>query len=317
LALPSVTDQFKVDDRTNPSLTNFLNDALAKKCLNSPFDPFTPPSADGKALYDRLTAAINIAPCAASGYDIKEIKADATWLSNEVKIDQASALRIVILEYQARPKELLLSNIVERELDGSGDPSAASSFFAQSTFLKESQAENGDIGSGFLSKDSKQTRLLTLYLTERLHVLRTTDALVRHYLESMHLTTDEKSCLVDTAGEICKNVCHSDLSNGATESCLFEFVGALKQRMNRLEAGSGWFATEGGREQMEIQWQQNQINEIIPALQLIIYVALRVPPSSKAVVAYFNLLLERSFFHFDGVSRINLVSSSTNRDSEC
>jgi nuclear pore complex protein Nup188 len=235
-------------------------------------------------------------------YDIKEIKSDASWLANEAKIDLAAALRIVMLEFQSRPRRLALSTLSEKTtiVDGAGDlvvPS--SSFFSQSSTQRESQSSN-DANEKFLSEESRQSRLLRIYLDERLHVLKTTDALIRHYVETRRNV--DKSSLYDTAKAICTTVCRSELATSSIETCLYGFMGALKQRMNRLEAGSGWFAKDGGREDLEALWQQNQVDEIVPILQLSLYVALTLTPSSKSAVAYFSLLSDRCFFQFDGVS---------------
>jgi nuclear pore complex protein Nup188 len=319
IALPSVTEDFNLSSADSSPLVSFLDDPFTRRTLGRPFDPFAPPSADGKAQFDKLTSAINLAPNSGNGaYDIKEIKADSSWLSNEAKIDQISALRIVILEYQSRPRVHLLSNLADHELDGSIESLPSSSIFDKLTLFKDSQLASGNANGESQSEEARRTRLLHLFLVERLHVLRTCDALIRHYVESMHLSTDEKSCLVNTGASLCSQICHSNLSTGGVESCLFEFVGALKQRMNRLESGSGWLATVGGSENLELQWQQNQIDELIPILQLSICVALRLSPSSKSAVAYFTLLSERSFFHFEGVSFIiNIGRITTNLHVEC
>jgi nuclear pore complex protein Nup188 len=313
IALPLVTEDSPLSITDDTLLIAFLDDPLSRRCLNQPFDPFTPPSAEGKALFDKLTSAINLTPNSGNGaYDVKEIKADAAWLSNEAKIDQASALRIVILEYQSRPKVRLLSNLTEQDLDGPVDSLSTSSIFDKSSILKESQLANDSANGEFLSEDARRTRLLKLFLIERLHVLRTCDALIRHYVESMHFLADDKSCLVNTGSSLCSRVCHSDLSTGGIESCLFEFVGAIQQRITRLGSRSGWFASDGEKEYLELQWQQNQINELIPILQLSICVALRLSPSSKSAFAYFTLLSEQSFFQFEGVS---LCDSSNEMDT--
>jgi nuclear pore complex protein Nup188 len=224
---------------------------------------------------------------------------DASWLSNEAKIDLAAALRIVVLEFQSRPRHFVLSTIIEKGANGTGDQLPSSSFFSQSSFPNESQPSNNGTGK-FLSDESRQSRLLRIYLDERLHVLKTTDVLIRHYVENRRNL--DKSILYNTAKAVCTHVCRSELATSSIETCLYYFVGALKQRMNRLEAGSGWFAKDGGREDFEAQWQQNQVDEMVPILQLSLYVALTLTPSSKSAVAYFSLLSERCFFHFNGVS---------------
>jgi hypothetical protein len=196
----------------------------------------------------------------------------------------------------------VLSTIIERDANGSSDQLPSSSFFSQSSFPNESQPSNNDTEK-FLSDESRQARLLRIYLDERLHVLKTTDVLIRHHVESRRNL--DKSSLYNTAKAVCTHVCRSELATSSIETCLYDFVGALKQRTNRLEAGSGWFAKDGGREDFEALWQQSQVDEIVPILQLSLYVALTLTPSSKSAVAYFSLLSERCFFHFNGVSLSN------------
>lgn len=287
----------------------FLFDATAARHLKDPFEPFPPPSPSSKAILDSQTSAINCTNRGSSGpYDVKQIKDDALWLSDEAKIAEAVALRLVVLEWQERARSRLLSG--ESQLqnglttdNGFGNSFGSSSFFAKSVQFKSSVFDPTKADDGFDSEDGRRSRLLELYLTERLHILRTSDLLARYYIEGLSFPSITLGDTLSGLGKsITENICRSDLSTISVDQCLFDFTGALKQRLNRLGSKSGWYAREGGRDDLEILWNQNQVHEMVHILQLFFSVLTRVYLSGRSATALFELMSETSFLN------INLVS---------
>jgi nuclear pore complex protein Nup188 len=242
---------------------------------------------------------------------VKNIKADALWLSQEAKIAETEALRLVVLEWQSRAKMRLLSANAREESDPTKDMSLGNSF--QSSFLARSAPFRSSIfnpdgpDDGFNTTDGLKSRLLRLYLTERLHVLRTADLLMRHYMESRLWQWDgPHDEFVDIGRLITQRVCHDDLSSQAIDDCLGTFTIALSQRVGRLESGSGWYTSEGGRPDLEAVWLQTQVDELVPILQLFFCVLDRVYATAQSTTAFFSLMDNTSFFDF---SHSELVSN--------
>ena len=92
-------DKFGASDS---HLESFFSDTQVQKLLARPFHPFSFTQSNTKAAFETKTAAINVAPTSNCEYDINKIKEDALWLSKEAQIDEVSALRIIVLEYQSR-----------------------------------------------------------------------------------------------------------------------------------------------------------------------------------------------------------------------
>jgi nuclear pore complex protein Nup188 len=294
--------------RDDESLYAFLVDPETLKHLTSPFEPFQPPSTESNTQFDRLTSAINVTPDNGT-YDIVQIKSDALWLADQTKINKAAALRIVVLEWQNRSAARLLwsgGDDADKSLEEQNESFQKSSFFAKSSMISDSQMAAERTNDGFVSNEERQFRLLRLYMAERLHVLRTSSLLIRHFLEYSTLDGKSTSQLLLIGRHLHSSICKTENRPATGEptrvdNCIGDFTGALKQRVNKLEAGSGWYAADGGNESLERQWRQSQLDEMVPLLQLMFSVVSRVIPSSKATLGYMTLLSERSFFDFSSV----------------
>jgi nuclear pore complex protein Nup188 len=283
-----------------PSIVAFLKDPAASRCLLNAFEPFPPPSPKEKAAFERLTSAVN-PPCGQKvPYDITQVKDDTLWLANEAKVEETTALRIVVLEWQLRPRDRLLST----DPDGatSADTAMGASFNGSASFSQSFLAEVRDTDGSFDSEEARRARLLRLYLQERMHVLRLADLLIRFYMEHVSLPKDRLPQLLATGKSLFSAICKTESKAIKHEACVHEFVEALQQRINRIESGSGWYAKEGANEHLELAWSQAQVEEMVPILQLTLSVIYKAIPSSKSTLSYFELMKERHFFDFSLVS---------------
>lgn len=150
----------KLGDETHKLLLEFLADPLSKESLTTPFDPFSSAFADRKSQFDKRTSAINVTPNGGTGsYDIKVVKDDSLWLAKEAKIDEVSALRLVVLEHQARSKEQLLSTSDDGSHNDDEVGLAKSSFFKEVTSPAQNDAST--------ASDVRRKILLQLYIKEK------------------------------------------------------------------------------------------------------------------------------------------------------
>ncbi|KAK6434645.1 hypothetical protein LTR95_009172 [Oleoguttula sp. CCFEE 5521] len=102
---------------SDTTLEPFFKDASARSVLSQPLHPFGAPSPASKAAFDDKTAQIHVTQSPNGQYNLQQLKDDASWLSREVGIDEPSALRCAIVEWQARPADLVLGRL-EAEDDG-------------------------------------------------------------------------------------------------------------------------------------------------------------------------------------------------------
>ena len=77
---------------------------------------FNNKSSASTSRYTSATAAIKVTPSTDKHYDISQIKTDTEWLSKELELNEVQALRVVLLEWQNRPKLHLLAGYSEAEV---------------------------------------------------------------------------------------------------------------------------------------------------------------------------------------------------------
>jgi nuclear pore complex protein Nup188 len=291
----------------NEALLAFFADESAQRHLRSPLEPFPSPSRDTRTVFDQRTSAINVTDCGRNGpYDVNKIKEDALWLSKGANIDETVALRIVILEWQSRAGSKLLHDDIENEnttndLPAFGASFRASSFLGQSVQFKSSLFSQDNKDKSFNSEDGRRSRLLKLFLEERLHVLRATDLLTRLYIELINIQTEPKlDAMYSIARNITQAICGNSLVVQAAENFLPGFVKILRTKIELLRTGSGWH--EGSREDLETAWAQTLVDEMIALLQLWYSVLGRVYATAQTVSAFFNLISETMLLDIQIVS---------------
>jgi nuclear pore complex protein Nup188 len=265
-------------------LKAFLADSSIQTLLKNALDPFPPTSAASKAQLETLTAAINITPAEDAPYNIKEIKEDALWLAGEAKLDEVAALRIVVLEWQKRPANRLLSGLYDTEA-----AAADHNIFAPTP---PPQGQND--ASAKESTQQRRTQLLKLYLSERLHLLKTSELVLRSFgmpQDSQQLANAAAQTIGDT---LFQSFCPKyDFSN-----FLLQCATALQTRVDRMNSGPGWSAHEDGEIPAQESWLETQILETVIILLFIFDVAVLETeiPSAQSVTATFQFLRDVQFF---------------------
>lgn len=99
----------------SPNLLPFLQEDLSIRALAACRQPPNSGNGQSRASFESRTAAINVTPSASSEYDIQQIKDDVQWLSKRASIDEVTALRIAVLEYQGRAAGQIREGYTEEE----------------------------------------------------------------------------------------------------------------------------------------------------------------------------------------------------------
>lgn len=291
---------------TLDELAEFFTDSATSRILHRHLEPFSPPSPDSTELFENLTSPINVTPRENGPYDINQIKEDAVWLASEAKVDDVTALRIVVLEWQSRARTRLLSI----ETSGESQPPEEGMFgktLKKSTFHPRSSLLAGvqlpaRENKTFDSVDERRARILRLYLSEHLHILRVALVLIQNQYEYRSFNPHSAKQLppiVKVGEDFVRAVCPG--REATSETFLRSFVEALQQRINRLQAGSCWYAADGGKAELEADWLEHQFLEMITILQTLLQFLAYVVPSSASTLAYFRLMRQQRFFHFQPV----------------
>lgn len=296
--------------------------------LSNPYDPFPKPSASTKSDFESKTAAINVTVESRSTFSLEEVKKDATWLSGKAKIDEVSALRIVLLEWQNRSRDQLLNKYSREEInslrdavgfdiDNITDPVDRSE---PSGILAYTAAQNaGSVNAD--SEEARKSRLFLFFLSEKLHILK-----LSRYFQSIsvgdkwpscndpgvQMTTDvgtpEDNELAEMAHAIFGN--SANTSTGARSVLSVQAgVDAVRGRINSLEGGSCWSTENDGDVNIEIEliWQEAVLDELYQIVQ-ILFLRLKIADavtSSEQLLSWLRLMAEYSFLgHFQPVRLI-------------
>lgn len=298
------------------TIEHFLSSPDVSAILSHPFSAFPGPSQQTRSAFDAKTSAINVTPSSNARYDTKEIKEDALWLSKEAAIDEVSALRVVIVEWQFRTYAQLLDRLSSEELAGIQEAAGQSqsylptALFSQATDAKTTEA-------AFNTPDSRRSRILRTYLSERRHLLKCVDTILQKSLherdQSQHLGGKGKSNEAAVSKIVEYGQSLVGLTPKETETVLLEFIEGVGATIKRLDSGSGWYKEDGGREDIETEWINSQITEATSAMELIFQTlhTIESPPSSNIVLAWLGFVTNYTFF--DGFTTVRPPTLSSGK----
>jgi nuclear pore complex protein Nup188 len=269
------------------TIEQFLSHPDVLELLSHPFNAFCPPSQERKAAFETKTSAINVTPSSSARYDIKEIKDDALWLSKEAAIDEVSALRLVVVECQSRTCAQLVDRFSSEELAGIQDAAGRNQSVLPVDLLSLGD-DAKTVQAAFDTKNSRQLRILRTYLCERRSLLRSDGYGSRQGKEPEQLS----SRLVKIGEGLAR------VTARESEAFLLECIASIDANIRRINEGSGWYKEEGSREDVEIEWINNQISEITITME-IIFQSLDTSnfiASSRLVLAWVHMVTENGFF---------------------
>ena len=295
--------------RLRRHLTDRVTFDILVQCLN-PYPPATPQS---RAAFETRTSAIHVTPTAEGPYNIQQIKDDSLWLSKEGGIDEVSALRLSILEWQTRAAAHLLLALADL------DPSVISTNQSLQTLHIGLRSAN-DVGSQTImragaehvdSSPGRRLRLLNIYLSERRYLLKTVEFILFHAtyradtkdvvdssLDGLETENAEYSW-VERIGIALLEAWDVSCARATSNKHWFHDVTfALQTRVDALEKGSGCFKEEGVKEEFEIAWSRNQILEMVHIMQIILTSIHSFQELTKpsVILCWFKFISQFGFF---------------------
>ncbi|KAI9799748.1 MAG: hypothetical protein M1833_003867 [Piccolia ochrophora] len=308
--------QQSVLNRDSP-LERFLSDPQTVNLLGRPFDYFGPPTSETRSSFEARTAAIHVPPVVKGRYDINQIKDDVLWLSKEANIDEVSALRVAIIEWQSRPRDQLLACGVDDEGSGealSGEATRSTlglSVLFPSSSLWTSSLGDPSFGPFLLpSPESRHLRLVKYYLSERRYILKLSEMLICSALRNNSLSAlggesysnengaeTSESDWIEGLGKTIFNARVTGGGNTGRKDFLLRCVETLQMRLDGLGEGSGLFKDEP-RPDVEAAWGINMLLEMIHIMQLMFFVLDSTSDVTNAaiVLAWVRFASKYSFF---------------------
>jgi nuclear pore complex protein Nup188 len=299
--------------RQASSLQSFLREPQCITLLSRPFSPHTQSSPQSKADFDQRTAEI---PAVSNGQnDVGQLKEDVKWLTQEAKIDEVAALRLCILEWQSRPAARILQGYTAEERISLQNATNATELGA-SVAGKRSNVETTGSNSIFDTQSRRRTRLSTLLVSEREHLLGVTALITasamaapaepegRSYGSGKKRDASEVTWLPAVALQM-EEARTAEKQNGAEQSVVAQGLTAVEMRLRGLESGSGHAVDEDEVTAFEQNVRRNQLAEIVRLLQLLfIRISSHKEPLPAAdVKAWYEFADRYGFFE-----RLQLVS---------
>lgn len=227
-----------------------------------------------------------------------------------------------MLEWQTRPAERLL-------LDSPHDDTAdyrktlsvngLAASFNRSTQTRPLSSDQ-DASNTFDSAEARRDRLLSIYLSERRYILKTSEHLLSAALSEAaqpgklaepssgskskgkapeRPERSEKSDWIEEVGnDICTIWNVDGLVEDSRENFIVTAVNALQFRVDSTESGSGWFEQEP-RDIIEAAWARNQWLEMIHIMQAMLTLLNSSTHVTRcdSLVAWFRFVAKYGFFH--------------------
>ena len=305
-------------------LKRHLIDDDTVKILTQCLTPYPAATSQTKMAFEARTSAINVAPTARGRYNIQQLKEDALWLSKEANIDELSAMRLVVLEWQARPAIQLLHEPSEQDsgllkFDGKF---VNSNFGLETASVARFKLSSAEIMETFKSPRERHLRLLYLYLSERKYLLKTVECII--FQTSYKSITDknidqpdtnvleENRHWVDRLGvSILKAWNLQGTVSKSNRNWFVDVILAMRSRVEALGEASGLLKDEEINEELEIAWRDGQVLELIHIMQTT-FTLIQIYPGltrTDALIHWFRFMSQYRFFEqFDTVSSVFIPS---------
>lgn len=266
-------------------LKHFLESESAVAILRQWLRALEPPTAASRAQNQTEYKTKTAGAFKKFRLDAEIGKQAVEWLVQQTQLDELGALRIAILEKVGRPAALLTGGKAATE---------AQSLDLHTDALGATSSGIPQDKAGVLTQPHK-SRLLRIYLQERLAVVRTGDLLRRlDQDEHGYLLGDRDApeWLITLSKTIQTQDAANIWSNFSTllDSCQF--------CVERLQRGSGWFADDGGNVELESLWTWTSMSELNAMFQSAFHLLQKgteLPPAS-AVSEWFHFVAPLAFF---------------------
>lgn len=269
----------------------FLLDPASVKILSSELDPIAPSSTAAKKEVERRIASLQDSNIQTKTYDIEEFKEDVVWLSHHGKVDELTALRVVLLEWQNRASFRLLK-------DSGNEPVGTFNATQRPTLAAEGGAETPDV---FLSETRKHMRLLHLLLAEKEAILAVSvqvSAVATHAgVPSLHRTVPWFSSLHQAVTETSART-KKTMPDASVQEYIPRCVNAIQACLIKFENGSGWTLGDADTTALEEAFRTSQLVNVANLLRLLFVhtLASSTPDTPASVQGWFSHVDEYGFF---------------------
>jgi nuclear pore complex protein Nup188 len=286
---------------TSPAIAAFLTDPWVLALVKSPSQVFGPSTPETRSDFETRTSAIHVTPAPNDRYDIKQIKEDATWLSKNVGINEVAALRVAVVELQARPQSYLRQPLSKQDIasvqeaDGGGNGQLAN-LLASVNASPPVAAE--ELWKSFESENGRRHRLLATYFSERRFFIMTADHLLTFMMHSQRAFQDQDA--EQLREEVLKAAFGPDshVFVSAVESLLPTYLAMVAGLLAHVRDGPSAVLKCEITAALELEWYSTCLSEATHAMSLI-YMVLDLTGSlfaSKQVVSqWFELMDEFDF----------------------
>ncbi|KAL9129241.1 MAG: hypothetical protein Q9217_002253 [Psora testacea] len=297
------------------SLKKILTDPQTINHLIRSIAPYSSPNNQSKSTFETKTSAINVTPPSHASYNIKQIQDDTLWLSKETNIDEVSALRIAVLEWQTRPAAQLLrgstfgsvtnSNGIDGGVGCRGlTPEGQGPLFARFALQEQYVPANED-------ELRRKRRLIDILLSERRFILKCGEYILSHALCTAeqgdvigpHLPEEKNQRWLRAIGlNLLSHWAPENAGNSkqrhSSSNFLVDATGGIRSRLEALRSGSGWFGIDNALEELEMSWGSNQITEVIHIMHITqdLLGSSATLMQADVVLPWFRLMAEYGFF---------------------
>ncbi|KAI1943479.1 hypothetical protein LOZ66_000061 [Ophidiomyces ophidiicola] len=288
------------------SLFCFLSCPESVRILSAPFDPFLRPSEQTKSAFESKTAAINAVSGSQSPYNFDEIKKDALWLSKTATIDEVSALRIAVLNWQGRAENDLLNQFSNEEIASLRDAIGNKQLSQPTSGIEAVELLKGTArdasSSSPLSQDERQLELFQLYLSEKQWIIKLALYLLCVSLREDLPSSYTGSWLGPTESQTRKHSKRDQLATLAFPkqreddsdthgTSIRACIDAIQLRLSNIDAGTDWLSQEA-----EYTRQLSITEEVVHIMQILF---LRIQTSNKIPTSELLLLWLRVTVKYD------------------
>jgi nuclear pore complex protein Nup188 len=293
----SITDESRVFE-------SFLSHPDSIEVLLNRGSVFPAPSAKTKSEFDRRTAAIHAETISQASYDLKEIKADALWLSEKAGIDEINALRITVLEWQTRPASRLIGRLADEEATSLKRAAGVDTFrvsLAGPSFADIFNARPGDGNSAaeFVSEKNRRLRLREIYLSERSHIVKTARKLLALSLDSdgQDNAPRQQPGSPNNLHKLGASIFETKITGNNRHEFARECIKGVEKRLSAIDGEGGWLGVAESSEDIESLWRTTLVEEVSHLLQslfMLLQTSSEIPPADL-LLSWLRLMVDNVF----------------------
>lgn len=290
----------------NSHLESFFNDNETIGFLSNALSPFPEPNARTASELDTKTAPINVSQTQNGDCNLNQIKADAKWLSKEMKIEELAALRMAIVEWQERPGDQLLNTAFNSASGLLGAAELAGSALGR-TVLDSTWpgAATAQPAIRFDEESVRRARLLNIYLSELNHLRKLSAHLVSRAAVSKtniqnetigaFRQTSAPSWLDNVAAKVAETMCPGN-SRTVSEAFIGRCVARLDSILEQTDVHTQWPEIFANDEKAP-SYIDSLYVELVCVLRLLLAALYSFDgiPSGTSVQAWFSLMQKHEY----------------------